>query len=140
MTLKLTKEVSRMTAAQVLSEPKQQASDFLSFLYQNLNLVLVMFAGFLLTRLVAILFLKILHSRPTKRLFSLEILFLTCCQTVKHLPKLSILFLAFALFRFILVTLLSNCIKTDKIVVDTSFLIDSVEKLEVTNNKPIFVG
>lgn len=131
-----------MTAAQVLGEPTHQASDFLSFLYQNLTLLLIIVFGYLLNRLVVASLLKSVYSSQTRRitLFALKMLFLTCGQARKLLPKLAILFLSFAFFKFIMVALLSNTIKTTKVVVDTSFLIDSVEKLESTNKKPIFVG
>lgn len=131
-----------MTIAQILGEPKQQASDFLAFLYQNVSLVLMIVFGCLLTRLVAVSFLKTIYSNQTKRVkwFSIEILLLACCQATRKLPKLAILFVCFTIFKFIMVTLLSNTIKTTKVVVDTSFLIDSLEKLENTDKRPIFMG
>lgn len=142
--MKLTRIISRLTTVQVLGEPKQQASDFLSFLYQNVGLVLMIVFGCLLTRLVAVSFLKTIYSSQTRRVkwFSVEILLLACSQTTRQLPKLAILFLFFILFsgfKFILVTILCNLIKTDKVVIDTSFLIDEVEKLGSTDKKPIFV-
>lgn len=130
-----------MTVAQVLDEPKQQASDFLSFLYQNVNLVLMILFGYLLTLLLAVLFLKTVYSNETRRVkwFSFDILLLASCQATRQLPKLALLFLSFTLFHFIMVNCLSNMIKTEKVIIDTSFLIDSVEKLESTNKRPIFV-
>lgn len=133
-----------MTAAQVLGEPKQQASDFLSFLYKNLTLLLMIALGSLMARMTAVLILETLHCLrgQTRRnnWFSHQVLFLACSQATKKQPNLKILFLSLTLFKFILIVLLSNSIKTQKVVIETSFLIDSPEKLESTDKKPVFVG
>lgn len=136
-----------MSVAQTVKEPKRKPLDFLSFIYQNIALLAMIFVGYLFIRLV-IAFLAVYsygqarrssYPKPRKK-FPFEIFYLTSGQVMKRLPNLAILILTFAWFKFILVSCLTSSIKTNKVLVDTSFLIDSLQKIESTTRKPVFLG
>lgn len=130
-----------MTAAQSLKKTtKHKAADFLAFLYQNISLLAMFAIAYLLTRLMIASFWAVMYSRRTGKIkrFPFRLLYLTDDQVMKRLPELAILLLSFALFQFFAVALLTNSIKTAKVVTDTSFLIDTANKLESTNKKPVF--
>ena len=133
--------LSRMTAAQSLKTTKHKAADFLSFLYNNVPMLAMIAIGYLITRLAFASIWAVYFPRKRKeKWFPFNLLFLSADHVIKWLPKLSILMLSYAIFKFIIVNMLRNTIKSDTVVVDTSFLIDSAEKLETTNKRPIFFG
>lgn len=128
-----------MTAGQSLGNLKQQPSDFLSFLYQNKALLIILASGHLLARLTVFLFVRAAYSQATRRLRSRfewphEIYELA----QSHLSKLAVFFVFLGLFDFINLTLLTNSIKTDKLLIDTTHLIDSIAKLKSTKARPVF--
>ena len=107
-----------MSAAQGLEKLEHHASDFLAFLYQNVLLLVVIAAGYLLTRLAAAIVWKAVLSKNgsgSTRWLPIKPFYLTYGKVVRHLPRLAILFLSFTFFKFIIVTLLTNTIKTDKV-------------------------
>lgn len=117
---------------------KHQPSDFLSFLYQNKDLVIILASGHLLVRLIVFLFMRTVYSKATRRSPNLKWLHQTYRRIESHLSKLTVLFVFLGLFDFIILTLLINSIKTDKLVIDTSYLIDSQAKLKSTEARPMF--
>ena len=114
-----------MTAAQSLKEPKRQASDFLSFLYHNNSLLAMIAFGYLLTRLVLASLSLAVYRR---RIRLLRLLFLTYDRALRHLPKLAVLILSFVFFKFILIILLTNTIKTQKVVSCIHFMFIKLAK------------
>lgn len=97
-----------MTAGQPLGDLKQQPSDFLSFLYHNKALLIILASGHLLARLTAFLFMRTTYSNTSKRFGCLH---QTYERIQTRLPKLAVFFIFLSLFNFINLTLLTNSIK-----------------------------
>ena len=117
---------------------KQQPSDFLSFLYQNKTLLIILASGHLLARLTVFLFMRAAYSNSTRRSNRFGWLHQTYQQIESHLSNLAVLFVFLGLFDFINITLLTSSIKTEKLVVDTTQLIDSTAKLKSPQVRPVF--
>ena len=126
-----------MSVAQTVKELKRKPLDFLSFIYQNIALLTMIVSGYLAVRFV-IACLSVYPKRKKK--FPFDLFYLTDRAVMRRLPKVAILVLTFSWFQFILVSCLTSSIKTTKVVIDTSFLIDSLQKIESTTRKPVFLG
>ena len=130
-----------MAAAQSLGTLNQKPSDFLSFLYQNKALLIILVSGHFLAKLVLILFMRVAHVNTTRRphrRFDFGWLHQTYWQIESHLSKLAVFFVFLSLFDFLILTMLTNSIKTDKLLIDTTHLIDSSEKVKDTKARPVF--
>ena len=127
---------------QVLNEPNSlEKADFSSFLFENWNLLSYMLIDYLLLFFFSYIFLrKLFHLfSPLKKskLILSKLLYGDYTQIRALSPEVAIIFLFFNLFLFILISLLTNFIKTDAVIVNTDEIIDSDEKL-LSTSKIIF--
>ena len=90
-----------------------------------------------MARLAVFLFMKSAYSNVTRRSNRFEWLHRTHRQIGSHLSNLAILFVFLGLFDFILLAMLINSIKTDKLIIDTTNLVDSIAKIERTKARPV---
>ena len=125
-----------MVAGQSLGPLKQQPSDFLSFLHQNKVLLILLAFGHLMTRLVVFLFMRTAYLNAT-RSNRFGWLYQTYERIEGHLPKLAVLFVFLGLFDFINLNILCSLIKTDKLVIETTHLVDSLAKVKETKARPV---
>ena len=112
--------------------PFSKRLDFAYFLVTNLHLLAFIILGFLLIALMATIFPKLTHENGSSRPKSLKtILFHTLFIDYNQLPRvhLRLLFLSFSLFLLLNLNFLSNSIKTDKVLVPTDEIVDSISKL-----------
>ena len=127
-----------LTAAQSLGTLRQQPSDFLSFLYPSKTLLIVLASGHLLARLIVLMFVRAANSNATKRSNRFGWLHQPYRQIKNQLSNLAVLFVFLGVFDFINLTLWINSIKTNKLIIDTSHLLDSTAKIESTKARPVF--
>ena len=108
-----------MIIGQALGALKQKPSDFLSFLYQNKMLLLILASGHLLARLIVLLFMRAANLNSTRRPHRrFDWLYQTFERIERNLSKLAVLFVFLGLFDFILLTMLTNSIKVGQNDVD----------------------
>ena len=123
---------------QILDKPNDlKENDFLSFLFENWNLLSYMLIGYLLLFFLGFIFLKKYFSHnPLKnlKLISSKLLFNDHIRLRELSSEFALILLFFNLFLFILINLLTSFIKTGAVVVNTDELIDSNEKL-LSNSK-----
>ena len=107
----LIKTIFSLTVGQTLSDLKHQASDFLSFLYQNKLLLIILLVGYCFVRLMIVFFLKIACSNKRHRCFPFWLLYTSDDQIRDHLTKwntIGYLLLFFGLFKFVNLNLLAR--------------------------------
>ena len=125
--------------AQLVKKPSFESADFSTFIIQSRFQILKCLIGYFITLLIVFIFLKTIYSGSRKpKLSSYELFFCRLKIINKFYPKLKYIFLAFNLFLFINLSLLSNSIKTEKVVVPTDELIDSIAKFERSRKEPCF--
>ena len=127
---------------QVLKKPiNLEESDFSSFLFENLNLLSYILIGYLLLFFYGFIFFKkhfpFLNPLKKLKIISSKLLFNNHIQLRKLSPKFAYILLFFNLFLFILIQLLTNFIKTDKVTLNTDELIDSNDKI-LSNSKILY--
>ena len=127
--LSKTVSTASLECAQFSNEPNNfEKSDFLSFLFENLNILTYILIGYLLCLIaVAFLFQKFKFKR------SLSLLFQDYRQLCSLSSKIAIIVLSFNLFLFILITSLKSFINTNKILINTDEFLNSNEKLIETS-------
>ena len=123
---------------QILNEPNNlKKTDLSSFLIENWSLVSYMLIGCLLLFFFSYIFAKKLFPflSPLKKskLILSKLLYDDYTQLRAFSSKISLIFLFFNLFLFILINLLTNFIKTEAVIVNTDELIYSNEKLLTTS-------
>lgn len=130
---------------QILTEPEKsdQSFDLLAFLIDNINVLVIILIGYLLT-VVSILIISKLsgHRLNFRRLVALK------KNRLVVSSKLGFLFFGFNLFLFFNIEILANLIKTESVMIDTEPFIDSIDKLKRTHkillyhseDKEIFLG
>lgn len=131
---------SSMSVGQILDIPKTTKSDYVSFLLENKSLIPVIFIGYLITLLAFFIFLQTLYCEKAKNL-KLNVFspfFIGQNKLRLFSSKISLIYIFFTIFLFIIITLFSNSIKTDSVIVSTSEIIDSISKLKETDKIPCF--
>lgn len=131
--------------AQLIRKPSPEKADFSDFVMQNQPLIFKYLLGFLLTLIALVALwalLKTIHSpsitsKQTRLPFH-HFLFLESKPIELLYPQLSFIILAFEIFAFIILSLISNSIKTQKVVVNTDMMIDSASRFEQTPKLPCF--
>ena len=95
-----------------------EQTDLLAFLIDNINLVIILFIGFLLVSLVIFIIILILNSGIIQNLKTkfINLIFLDYDQFNFLLSKIAIIFLFFDLFIFLTLNILTNTIQTDKVI------------------------
>ena len=134
--VELTKPVSLYSfgIAQYLTKPTGIQSDLSSFLHENRMLIFCVLIGYLVP-LLSICTISIwrlqMHRRSIRsiRTTAPKLLFLPNSQKRVIYPKLALIFVFFTLFLFIMRHILTNLIKTNAVILDTSQFIDSRERL-----------
>ena len=128
-------EISKVTSiepynvGQMLKKPnKFNQSDFSLFFIENIRLLVIILIGFILNLGVKFILLKLIKRRCS--LYNLFVINGSRLCSISF--KLGFLSLAFGIFLFLNLNILTNLIKTEKITVDTSEFIDSVSKLNRT--------
>ena len=129
---------------QVIKEPKNlKKTDFSSFLFENWNLLSCMLIGYLLVFFVSFIFLKNNFPSCSKlkklKLILSKLLFDDPTQLRAFSSSIALIFIFFNLFLFILISLLTNFIKTEAVIVNTDELIDSEQKL-LSSKKLIYIS
>lgn len=118
------------------SDKKLQRIDFFSFIFENIHLFLMILSTYLIVILISCLLLSFSsasHRFHFKKSFSiLKLFFLDFNGLLNVSFKIYMLFLFFYVSNSILINLVGNCIKTDKISIDTHEIIDSFEKFKTT--------
>ena len=132
--LEFSKTVSttNLRLGQFLSEPNNLAkSDFSAFLFENLNLLIFILIGYLLLFIISFLFLRnaIHNSLKRLKLILFKLSFLDYNQLCAISSKIALVFLFFNLFLFILITVLTAFIKTEKVIVNCDEIINTDLKL-----------
>ena len=108
-----------------------EKSDFFSFLINNLTIITILLAGYLLN-VAAILWLPTHRNyTPLRRLklIPLRMFFLNPKRLLAFSAKLALVFLSFRCFAFFNLNFLSSSIKTDKVIIKL-VRIDSLEAKE----------
>lgn len=128
---------------QVLNKPNNlENSDLSSFLFENINVLVYILIGYLLLFVSSFVFLKKVlpkyRSFKISKLFLNKLLFLDSNQLRQLSCEIALIFIFFSLFLFIVTNILSNLIKTNKVVVNTDEFIDSIEKLFTTKKSFTF--
>ena len=124
---------------QLVKKPSFESADFSTFIIQSRFQILKCLIGYFITLLIVFIFKRTVYSEPSKlKLSSYELFFCRLKIINKFYPKLKYILLAFNLFLFINFSLLSNSIKTQKVVVPTDELIDSETKFERSRKGPCF--
>lgn len=120
---------------------KSKHLNLLSFLYNSLELNLIIVLGYLSIILLTGLLPNLIHPNYNRlkslRLMSIQMFFLPHDHLPKLSRKLAVLMLFFNCFFFIASNFLSGTIKTESVLVDTDELITSSFKL--LNSKKTFV-
>lgn len=113
----------------LIKEPnKLDKSDFLSFFINNTSLLIALLIGYCLTKLLIYLYFVFFEEQ-----FNFLALFSINLRERPKLSKISIVILFFNLFLLIVLSLLSNSIKTEKLIVKTDKFIDSFDELDKTS-------
>ena len=124
---------------QLVKKPSFESADFSTFIIQSRFQILKCLIGYFITLLIVFIFKRTVYPKNRKlKLSSYELFFSDFKIINKFFSKLKYILLAFNLFLFVNLSLLSNSIKTEKVVVPTDELIDSVTKFERTRKEPCF--
>ena len=124
---------------QLVKEPSFESADFSTFIIYSQFQILKCLIGYFLTLLIVFVFQRTIYSGNRRlKLSSYELFFCRLKIINKFYSKLKYILLAFNLFLFVNLSLLSNSIKTEKVVVPTDELIDSVAKFERSRKEPCF--
>lgn len=109
----------RFHVGQLVKPPEPENADFFGFIVQNQPLIFKCFLGYLLTVIALFIFLKTIYSKPNQGKRSSpplhHLLFFESLPIDLLYPQLKYPILAFKLFSFVLLALLSNSIKTQKV-------------------------
>lgn len=121
---------------------KLQNSDFISFLFENMHILLIILFSYLFVILTCLSFFN--FSSPNYRIVSkksflvFDLFFIDLNKLMLLSLKIYLLFLLFVIFNKIFGNLISNYIQVEKVVVDRNALIDSVKKLTTTEKTMVF--
>ena len=119
--------------AHFLNEPNLKNTDFSSFLYNNFGILTIILLGYLLVKLSTFVFLK-LSNRNHSFFENLKLVLFRIFRINQNVSStLGLLFLSLNLFLFFNLTLLSGTIKTESVVVNTTDLLDSIDKIMNTD-------
>ena len=138
--VEMTKSVGTLKyqLGQFIKNPNTDKTDFSEFLYDNLNLLVIILIGYLLIILSAIVILKVLN-RNYKLLTSFKLAFLKIFYFNQNLAfRFAFMLMCLDLFLWLNLEFLSATIKTDSILVDQSEIIDSVNQF-VDSNKVLVI-
>ena len=132
-----TTSITSFMIAQILTKPdKLQKADISSFLLNNRVLLYVTIIGYFLFFIFIFAFLRkvfyIYNSTKIIKLILFKLLFLNDKQLQGLSSKIAIIFVFFNFFLLIFLNVVRNCIKTDKVVINTDEFIDSDNKLDET--------
>lgn len=117
---------NRYKIGHLIDKPDQSdKTDFSIFFINNFKIILIILIGYYLTR-----FLIYLYFKSVKSKFNFFDLFLIELRNGSKVSKISLIILFFNFFLFINLSLLSNSIKTDKVIVKTDQIIDSFDELD----------
>ena len=122
--------------------PFSKKMDAVHFLVNNIHLSGFIILGYMLVAVLATILPKLTHGNGSSRLKSLKtILFHTLFIDHNQLPRLALrlLFLCFALYLFLILNFLSSSIKTEKVVIPTDEIVDSMTKLIKTPKTLAFI-
>lgn len=126
----------RYRIGQFIEANKSEKSDFSSFLFDNVRLLILILAGYLSVVAVTWIAPKLIrsnYSRTKSLKLTLFRFFFTDVQRLFSLSyKFTALVLSFQLFMFFNLNFLSGGIKTSKVVVNTDEIVDSISKLAHT--------
>ena len=109
--------------------PDQHTTDFASFFFQNMHLILFILSGYVSLIIFALAFSK---TRAFSWIFrTLKLILSSVLYGVRHsaVRKLAILLLFFSLFMFNCKNFLQSSIKTEKTAIKTDEIINSPSKL-----------
>ena len=124
---------------QLVKKPSFESADFSTFIIQSRFQILKCLIGYFLTFIIVFIFKRTVYPETRKLKFSSYELFFCKFKIINRFyPKLMYILIAFNLFLFVNLSLLRNSIKTEKVVVPTGALIDSVTKLERSMMEPCF--
>lgn len=128
---------------QYLKKPSELVKvDFSSFIFNNLNILFILFIGYFCLVLIVHMILKFVDHKFRKwkgfKINSIQFLSLSYDKQRFLSPKISLVRLFYSIFLFIILFLLSATIKTDKVVVDTEDFIDSERKFIEANKTMIY--
>ena len=136
--LQITKTLASSTfqVGNFLNGPSTEKTDFSSFLYNNLNLLLIIAIGYLLIKLSTLIFLKLsCHNSFVKNLrFTLSKIF----GTNQRASIIGLLILSLNLFVFFNLNFLTGSIQTESVIVNTTQLLDSTDKI-MNNDKTLVI-
>lgn len=123
---------------QFLTKPSElPKADCLSFIFQNLSLLLMIVVGYLcLIILVHLFFLYFSYRfRRWKKIKINAMQYLNLTLTEKRFlsPKIAFFYLFYSIFLFIILFLLTTSIKSDTVVINTDEFINSNAKFTETN-------
>ena len=122
--------IDAFSVGQILKKSnKLNESDFSLFLIENIRLLAIILIGFILTVTAKLTLFKLIKRRYTG-LRNLLTINRTRFGSIWF--KAGFLSLAFSIFLFFNLSILTNLIKTEKVTVDTSEFIDSISKLNRT--------
>ena len=132
-----TTSITSFMIGQILTKPdKLQKADISSFLLNNRALLFITIIGYLLFFLFIFAFLKkvfyIYNSTKIIKLILFKLLFLNDKQLQGLSSEIAIIFVFFNFFLLIFLNIVRNCIKTDKVVINTDEFIDSDNRLDET--------
>ena len=118
-----------INVGQILRKPnKFNKLDFSSFLIENIGLMVIILIGYFFILMAIFTLLKLIKQR-----YSLYYLLTIDGSRLSSISfKISILLLTFSIFLFFNLSILTNMIKTQKVIVSTSEFIDSISKLNKT--------
>lgn len=109
-----------------------ERSDFTSFLYQNKQLMMIIFSGYLIVAILIFVLSQIINPAPDcakrLRLVLYKILFIDSVKSPCSF-KVALIFLFFHIFMFFCQNFLFGSVKTEKVTIDTSAVIDTTSKL-----------
>ena len=136
--LEITKTVasSDFRVGNFLNKPNAEKTDFSSFLYNNLNLLLIMLIGYLLIKLSALIFSKLSYHQSLLK--NLKLVLLRAFNINQRASIIGLLILSLNLFMFFSLTFLRGTIKTDSVIVNTTQLTDSSNKI-INNDKTLVI-
>lgn len=124
---------------QMLDEPTgSDKLDFSSFFMENLNLIIIIFIGYLFSIISVLFFAKIL-KKSSLNYYHLLVLDLENLIDEKSRFIFAFILSAYFLFLFFTLNLLTNMIKTDSVILDTQKFIDSNDKLNTSHQKLLLV-
>ena len=139
--LEITKTIttSDFRVGNFLNRPNAEKADFSSFLYNNLNLLLIMSIGYLLIKLSALIFLELSNQNSFVR--NLKLVLLRIFNIKQNVSStLALLFLSLNLFMFFSLNFLRGTIKTESVIANTTQLTDSSDKIINNDKTLVFVN